>query len=206
MAELVQGVKLKYELGGSLPKPVSFPFESIGDYRPVSQIPKYDFTLEKQIMKEIAKQKQTEQYNALKQAQQQLTMVDIIASRKNRRKGKEPDRSSSAAAGATNASLQASLARPSSDTGVLRPRQDHGASASTNQAEMSVIKPSSNPAAAAALSQGGASASEAATGEAPSSGVGGLDVRPGRTHQTVPAPTNAPASEQEGKTPAVYPP
>ncbi|KAJ1645212.1 hypothetical protein LPJ64_003181 [Coemansia asiatica] len=205
MAELVQGVKLKYELGSSLPKPVSFPFESIGDYRPVSQIPKYDFTLEKQIMKEIAKQKQKEQYNALKQAQQQLTMVDIIASRKNRRKGKEPDRSSSSSVAASAVS-HASLAKPSSDTGVSRPRQDHGVSATTGQAENSVTRPSVSPAMAAAMPQGAANTSAIATSEAGSGGGLGVGPGPGHPHSALPATSNASsASEPGGKASVIYP-
>ncbi|KAJ2725742.1 hypothetical protein GGI07_001110 [Coemansia sp. Benny D115] len=118
MAELVQGVKIKYELAVSLPAPVSFPFEAIGDYRPVSRIPKYDFALEKKIMKEIAKQKQNEQYGLLKQAQQQLAMVDLIASRKNRHnKGKGVDRSSIASA---LPAKDSPLLKPSSEGGVSR--------------------------------------------------------------------------------------
>ncbi|KAJ2162727.1 hypothetical protein GGF46_000452 [Coemansia sp. RSA 552] len=92
MSELVHGVKLKFELPFKLPAPVSFPFELIGDFRPITRIPKYDYSLEKKIMKDIVKQKQEDQFNMLKQAQQQLSMVDLIASRKSRHKGKEPDR------------------------------------------------------------------------------------------------------------------
>ncbi|KAJ2025059.1 hypothetical protein IWW57_003515, partial [Coemansia sp. S610] len=98
MNEHVQGVKLRFELPFKLPAPVSFPFESIGDFRPISRIPKYDFSLEKKIMKEISKQKQEDQFDMLRQAQQQLSMVDLIASRKNRHKGKEPERTFQAVA------------------------------------------------------------------------------------------------------------
>ncbi|KAJ2746754.1 hypothetical protein GGI20_001084 [Coemansia sp. BCRC 34301] len=101
MNENVQGVKLRFELPFKLPAPVAFPFESIGDFRPISRIPKYDFSLEKKIMKEIAKQKQDDQFNMLRQAQQQLSMVDLIASRKNRHKGKEPERAANSGGGAT---------------------------------------------------------------------------------------------------------
>ncbi|KAJ2700855.1 hypothetical protein FB645_004861 [Coemansia sp. IMI 203386] len=145
MAELVQGVKLKYELGSTLPKPVSFPFESIGDYRPVSQIPKYDFTLEKQIMKEIAKQKQTEQYNALKQAQQQLTMVDIIASQNAVTK---PNSNPAVASAASQSAAGVSIAATSETAGNgvfdTKPgRSDSTAAASSGAAvsESSAIAP-----------------------------------------------------------------
>ncbi|KAJ2846932.1 hypothetical protein IWW36_004112 [Coemansia brasiliensis] len=122
MSELIQGVKLKFELPFTLPKPVSFPFESIGDFRPITRIPKYDYSLEKKIMKEIAKQKQEEQFNMLKQAQQQLSMVDLIASRKNRHKGKEPEKAD---------------ARPSSsggETRLLKPQSESGTSRLQNSA------------------------------------------------------------------------
>ncbi|KAJ2451678.1 hypothetical protein EV183_003454 [Coemansia sp. RSA 2336] len=120
MSELIQGVKLKFELPFTLPKPVSFPFESIGDFRPITRIPKYDYSLEKKIMKEIAKQKQEEQFNMLKQAQQQLSMVDLIASRKHRHKGKEPE-----------------SVRPSSsggETQLLKPHSEGGTSRLQNSA------------------------------------------------------------------------
>ncbi|KAJ1718289.1 hypothetical protein LPJ53_006587, partial [Coemansia erecta] len=89
-------------------------------------------------MKEIAKQKQADQYNSLKQAQQQLAMVDLIASRKNRHKGKEPDRSSpsvAASAVVSTASAGPSIAggtliKPSSDSGVSRLQQSTGGSVS----------------------------------------------------------------------------
>ncbi|KAJ1834827.1 hypothetical protein LPJ63_001642 [Coemansia sp. RSA 2711] len=113
MSELVQGVKLKFELPFKLPAPVSFPFESIGDFRPITRIPKYDYSLEKKIMKEIAKQKQEDQFNMLKQAQQQLSMVDLIASRKYRHKGKEPERSGTSASSGGNSQLL----KPSSEGG-----------------------------------------------------------------------------------------
>ncbi|KAJ2756168.1 hypothetical protein GGI19_001059 [Coemansia pectinata] len=123
MNEHVQGVKLRFELPFKLPAPVSFPFESIGDFRPISRIPKYDFSLEKKIMKEISKQKQEDQFNMLRQAQQQLSMVDLIASRKNRHKGKEPERASqAAAAAAASSSVTSTLTKPRSDSGVTRPQ------------------------------------------------------------------------------------
>ncbi|KAJ1933936.1 hypothetical protein GGF37_006556, partial [Kickxella alabastrina] len=114
MTDLLQGLRLKFELAVKLPAPVSFPFEAIGDYQPVSRIPRYDFSLEKKIMNEISKQKQDDHYVRLRQAQQQLSMVDIIASRKERHKGKEPDRTPFA---------QPMLAKPKSDSGVARPAQ-----------------------------------------------------------------------------------
>ncbi|KAJ2889641.1 hypothetical protein GGI21_006488, partial [Coemansia aciculifera] len=117
MNEHVQGVKLRFELPFKLPAPVSFPFESIGDFRPISRIPKYDFSLEKKIMKEIAKQKQDDQFNMLRQAQQQLSMVDLIASRKNRHKGKEPERTAQGSVTPTPA-----ITKPRSDSGVTRPQ------------------------------------------------------------------------------------
>ncbi|KAJ2870535.1 hypothetical protein H4R27_006836, partial [Coemansia aciculifera] len=122
MNEHVQGVKLRFELPFKLPAPVSFPFESIGDFRPISRIPKYDFSLEKKIMKEISKQKQEDQFNMLRQAQQQLSMVDLIASRKNRHKGKEPERASQAAAAAASSNVTSTLTKPRSDSGVTRPQ------------------------------------------------------------------------------------
>ncbi|KAJ1896065.1 hypothetical protein LPJ66_004217 [Kickxella alabastrina] len=114
MTDLLQGLRLKFELAVKLPAPVSFPFEAIGDYQPVSRIPRYDFSLEKKIMNEISKQKQDDHYVRLRQAQQQLSMVDIIASRKERHKGKEPDRTPFA---------QPMLPKPRSDSGVTRPAQ-----------------------------------------------------------------------------------
>ncbi|KAJ2633466.1 hypothetical protein H4R22_000464 [Coemansia sp. RSA 1290] len=131
MSELIQGVKLKFELPFTLPKPVSFPFESIGDFRPITRIPKYDYSLEKKIMKEIAKQKQEEQFNMLKQAQQQLSMVDLIASRKHRHKGKEPEKVG---------------ARPSSsggETGLLKPHSEGGTSRLQNSAPAEAMAPQS---------------------------------------------------------------
>ncbi|KAJ2055360.1 hypothetical protein GGH13_007869 [Coemansia sp. S155-1] len=123
MNEHVQGVKLRFELPFKLPAPVSFPFESIGDFRPITRIPKYDFSLEKKIMKEISKQKQEDQFNMLRQAQQQLSMVDLIASRKNRHKGKEPERTSQpAASAASSSSVTSPLTKPRSDSGVTRPQ------------------------------------------------------------------------------------
>ncbi|KAJ2807476.1 hypothetical protein H4R20_001271 [Coemansia guatemalensis] len=118
MSELVQGVKLKFELPFQLPAPVSFPLESIGDFQPITRIPKYDYSLEKKIMKDIAKQRQEDQFNMLRQAQQQLSMVDLIASRKNRHKGKEPERKGAAVGGASG--KNSSLAKPSSESGVSR--------------------------------------------------------------------------------------
>ncbi|KAJ2078729.1 hypothetical protein H4R24_004282 [Coemansia sp. RSA 988] len=104
MSELVQGVKLKFELTFQLPAPVSFPFESIGDFQPITRIPKYDYSLEKKIVKDIAKQKQDDQFSMLRQAQQQLSMVDLIASRKHRHKGKEPERAGATLGGASSES------------------------------------------------------------------------------------------------------
>ncbi|KAJ2337676.1 hypothetical protein GGI00_000039 [Coemansia sp. RSA 2681] len=121
MNEHVQGVKLRFELPFKLPAPVSFPFESIGDFRPISRIPKYDFSLEKKIMKEIAKQKQDDQFNMLRQAQQQLSMVDLIASRKNRHKGKEPERTAQGPANSSS-NTASPLTKPRSDSGVTRPQ------------------------------------------------------------------------------------
>ncbi|KAJ2613117.1 hypothetical protein H4S08_002374 [Coemansia sp. RSA 1365] len=118
MSELVQGVKLKFQLPFQLPAPVSFPFESIGDFQPITRIPKYDYSLEKKIMKDIAKQRQEDQFNMLRQAQQQLSMVDLIASRKNRHKGKEPERKSATPGGASGSNNF--LAKPSSESGVSR--------------------------------------------------------------------------------------
>ncbi|KAJ2774125.1 hypothetical protein IWQ56_000707 [Coemansia nantahalensis] len=115
MSDLVLGVKLRFELPFKLPTPVSFPFESIGDFRPITRIPKYDYALEKKIMKDIAKQRQEDQFNMLRQAQQQLSMVDLIASRKTRHKGKEPDRKSMAAAAGSGAD------------GLWKPASEHGA-------------------------------------------------------------------------------
>ncbi|KAJ2491438.1 hypothetical protein IWW37_002322 [Coemansia sp. RSA 2050] len=120
MNEHVQGIKLRFELPFKLPAPVSFPFESIGDFRPISRIPKYDFSLEKKIMKEISKQKQQDQFDMLRQAQQQLSMVDLIASRKNRHKGKEPERTFQAAA--AGSAVTSPLTKPRSDSGVTRPQ------------------------------------------------------------------------------------
>ncbi|KAJ1799331.1 hypothetical protein LPJ59_001902 [Coemansia sp. RSA 2399] len=114
MSELVQGVKLKFELPFKIPTPVSFPFDSIGTFRPITRIPKYDYSLEKTIMKDISKRRQEDQYDQLRQAQQQLSMVDLIASRKSRHKGKEPDRNT-ATFGANNESN--TLARPTSEGG-----------------------------------------------------------------------------------------
>ncbi|KAI9503364.1 hypothetical protein BX070DRAFT_225295 [Coemansia spiralis] len=120
MNELVQGVKLKFELPFKIPTPVSFPFESIGTFRPITRIPKYDYSLEKKIMKEIVKQKQEDEYNQLKQAQQQLSMVDLIASRKNRHKGKEPERNS------------VQLSKPNSESGVSRLQKSEQLEKQTN--------------------------------------------------------------------------
>ncbi|KAJ2458363.1 hypothetical protein GGI02_006017, partial [Coemansia sp. RSA 2322] len=132
MSEHVQGVKLRFELPFKLPVPVSFPFESIGDFRSINHIPKYDFSLEKKIMKEIAKQKQEDQFNMLRQAQQQLSMVDLIASRKNRHKGKEPERS---ADGKARTDAGSSLIKPQSDSGVSRLQSTAAATGSYGLAE-----------------------------------------------------------------------
>ncbi|KAJ1734262.1 hypothetical protein LPJ61_001166 [Coemansia biformis] len=121
MSDLVQGVKLKFELPFTLPVPVSFPFESIGDFRPITRIPKYDYALEKRIMKDIKRQKQEDQFSMLRQAQQQLSMVDLIASRKTRHKGKEPERKSMAVVPSIGAG---SLLKPSSEGGVGRQQGD----------------------------------------------------------------------------------
>ncbi|KAJ2229625.1 hypothetical protein GGH97_006280, partial [Coemansia sp. RSA 475] len=143
MSELVQGVKLKFELPFKLPAPVSFPFELIGDFRPITRIPKYDYSLEKKIMKEIAKQKQQDQFNMLKQAQQQLSMVDLIASRKNRHKGKEPDRNTMAAA---SSSGNGQLLKPSSESGVSRLENSAPAETAALRPEQSLARQqSSNP-------------------------------------------------------------
>ncbi|KAJ1824541.1 hypothetical protein LPJ60_000684 [Coemansia sp. RSA 2675] len=151
MNEHVQGVKLRFELPFKLPAPVSFPFESIGDFRPISRIPKYDFSLEKKIMKEISKQKQEDQFDMLRQAQQQLSMVDLIASRKNRHKGKEPERTFQAVA--AGGGVTSPLTKPRSDSGVTRPQSAaaSGVYASTEagkrkQAELSTpLKPQPKP-------------------------------------------------------------
>ncbi|KAJ2341991.1 hypothetical protein GGF43_006040, partial [Coemansia sp. RSA 2618] len=132
MSELVQGVKLKFELPFKLPAPVSFPFELIGDFRPITRIPKYDYSLEKKIVKEIAKQKQEDQFNMLKQAQQQLSMVDLIASRKNRHKGKAPDRNSMVS---TNTDPESQLLKPSSESGVSRLQNSAPAEAAASRPE-----------------------------------------------------------------------
>ncbi|KAJ2475733.1 hypothetical protein IWW56_005281 [Coemansia sp. RSA 2131] len=141
MSELVQGVKLKFELPFKLPTPVSFPFELIGDFRPITRIPKYDYSLEKKIMKEIAKQKQQDQFNMLKQAQQQLSMVDLIASRKNRHKGKEPDRNTMAAA---SSSGNGQLLKPSSESGVSRLENSAPAETAALRPEQSLARQQSS--------------------------------------------------------------
>ncbi|KAJ1838193.1 hypothetical protein LPJ73_007150, partial [Coemansia sp. RSA 2703] len=194
MADLVLGVKLKYELGVSLPKPVSFPFESIGDYRPVTRIPKYDFSLEKQIMKEIVKQKQADQYNSLKQAQQQLAMVDLIASRKTRHKGKEPDRTfpSAAASGSAGGSAGESiaggtLAKPSSESGVSRLQHSTGGlvSGQSNDHANSSVNATSQHVAASTL---GSTIDNSSA------------VQPERSHSAGPAVSATSVSEHPAKT------
>ncbi|KAJ2386736.1 hypothetical protein GGI05_004292, partial [Coemansia sp. RSA 2603] len=194
MADLVLGVKLKYELGVSLPKPVSFPFKSIGDYRPVTRIPKYDFSLEKQIMKEIVKQKQADQYNSLKQAQQQLAMVDLIASRKTRHKGKEPDRTfpSAAASGSAGGSAGESiaggtLAKPSSESGVSRLQHSTGGlvSGQSNDHANSSVNATSQHVAASTL---GSTIDNSSA------------VQPERSHSAGPAVSATSVSEHPAKT------
>ncbi|KAJ1737530.1 hypothetical protein LPJ72_000403 [Coemansia sp. Benny D160-2] len=141
MSELLNGVKLKFELPFKIPTPVSFPFESIGTFRPITRIPKYDYSLEKTIVKEIAKRKQEDQYDQLRQAQQQLSMVDLIASRKSRHKGKEPDRNSTTFGTSSESNV---LVRPSSESGVTRPAKSKAADIAASSEQLSASLSASN--------------------------------------------------------------
>ncbi|KAJ1769356.1 hypothetical protein LPJ74_004120 [Coemansia sp. RSA 1843] len=200
MSELVQGVKLKFELPFKIPTPVSFPFESIGTFRPITCIPKYDYSLEKTIMKEISKRKQEDQYDQLRQAQQQLSMVDLIASRKTRHKGKEPDRN--AAAFGTSSEPSSILARPSSEGGMSRPQKDKAAHGTTSSG---LPPPSSSPVSTPS------GLSNAATGQKTDASMAGTNesaaVPPGSStqqqqyHHAPAVPQPSPATQQGSHVP-----
>ncbi|KAJ1954590.1 hypothetical protein EC988_002352, partial [Linderina pennispora] len=94
------------------------------------------------IMKDIAKQKQEDQYQQLKQAQQQLNMVDLIASRKSRHKGKEADLGD-----------VTPLSKPSSETGGARIGESSSSAQKRPVTLVATEQPAEPPAAAFAASQ-----------------------------------------------------
>ncbi|KAJ2397734.1 hypothetical protein GGI23_003430 [Coemansia sp. RSA 2559] len=193
MSELVQGVKLKFELPFKIPTPVSFPFDSIGTFRPITRIPKYDYSLEKKIMKDISKRKQEDQYDQLRQAQQQLSMVDLIASRKSRHKGKEPDRNT-AAFGANNEPN--TLVRPTSEGGVSRPRKNKEARDTTSSVLPPPSSSATSPSSLSNTTSGQAAGSAVANTKDPAAASPGPLSQQQQQQHNYPAAPLAPTAQQ----------